>query len=104
MATSQKTISQHEEEIAKLKNEIKKQRLNSCIANICAPRDSKKCFLYAVAFHFFQKVTNYSLDHKDYDKLIDDNFNIDGISFPIDIKGVRKFLEMNNNLDLKISH
>jgi hypothetical protein len=64
-----------------------------------------KCFLYCVAYFLYsseidkksKKTATYQL------KKYVEKFNTDKIEFPISLKGIKRFLKINNHLDLKIN-
>ena len=64
-----------------------------------------KCFLYCVAYFLYSK----ELEKKSKKsvayllKKYVENFNTDKIEFPISLKGIKRFMKINNHLDLKIN-
>ena len=85
------------------KNNISKKSLNLSLANMLIPRKNQKCLIYAIAYHFYHKIKNCSLNYFDYEDLILKNFNLEGVNFPMGSKDVEIFLNQNKNLDIKIS-
>ena len=70
------------------------------------PGKEKKCFLYCIAQALYGENLKKLKEKKTvvlHLKKHFKQFKTDNISFPISIKGVRKFLKINPNLDLKIN-
>lgn len=64
-----------------------------------------KCFLYCVAYFLYAKELEKK-SKKKIDYLLKkyvEKFNTDKIEFPISLKGIKRFLKINNHLDLKIN-
>lgn len=79
-------------------------RQNKFLYNPC--NKDEKCFLYCIAHYLFKDKLSESektkTEEKKYKKFIR-CFDTTNISFPISIKGIKKFLKQNKKLDLKIN-
>jgi hypothetical protein len=65
----------------------------------------QKCFLYCIAHSLFSKKipkNDKRTDELKYKKFVK-KFDISGLSFPISIKGIKKFLKKNSRLNLKVN-
>ena len=64
-----------------------------------------KCFLYCVAYFLYSKELEKKSKKSDSYllKKYVENFNADKIEFPISLKGIKRFVKINNHLDLKIN-
>ena len=58
----------------------------------------QKCFLYCL-HHFLTTVKNYKKNFKQFEK----SLNLKNISFPITIPHIKKFMNQNKNLNIKIN-
>lgn len=58
----------------------------------------QKCFLYCL-HHFLCTTRQFKLDFKDFEK----SLNLKGITFPISILQIKKFIKQNKKLDIKIN-
>jgi hypothetical protein len=66
---------------------------------------NKKCFLYCIAYHLFGNELK-NLEEKKLNLILKSKinmFNTKKLSFPISIRGVKQFMDLNPNLDLKIN-
>ena len=65
-----------------------------------------RCFIFAIAAALYQhkfKTLSEKEDARNYKRLINDNFNIDGIKFPTPFEDVKKFVEQNEHLNININ-
>ena len=83
---------------------IKSFRQKKFLYNPC--NKDEKCFLYCIANFLYEdklsEIEKKKKDEKKYKKFIK-SFDIQNISFPISVSGIKKFLNKNKNLDLKIN-
>ena len=66
---------------------------------ISVPSTNNKCFLYCVIERLYQPS---ACANKDYESYME-NFNLKGISFPIDITDIVRFVKQNKPLNIKIN-
>ena len=85
---------------------IKSFRQKKFLYNPC--NKDEKCFLYCIAHFLYQdkipktKTNLKKTEQQKYKKFID-KFKTENIQFPISISGIKKFLNKNKKLDLKIN-
>jgi hypothetical protein len=67
--------------------------------------EDMKCFLFCLAYFLFGQKLDKKSKKPDCMQLKKyfSNFNVEGITFPISINGIKKFLKRNHHLDLKIN-
>lgn len=82
---------------------INKKKLNACLANFQVPQSFKKCVPLAVAYFLFNQNFQKPLEFKNYLKIISKEFDLTGLTFPLDYGGIEKFVEQNKKFDIKIS-
>ena len=83
---------------------LKSFRQNKSLYN--PSNKDEKCFLYCIAHHLYKdKLTSIQQKQKDekkYKKFLK-HFDTKNLSFPISISGIKKFLNKNKNLNLKVN-
>ena len=65
-----------------------------------------RCFIFAIAAALYQhkfKTLSEKEDARNYKRLINDNFNIDGIKFPTPFEDVKKFVDQNEHLNINVN-
>ena len=66
------------------------------------PSKNNQCFLYCIAEALYGKDISNKKSHKSYKKYVK-KFNTNGINFPTSMKDVRKFVILNQALDMKLN-
>ena len=69
-------------------------------------RTNEKCFLFCVAAGLNHQNFKKSVDKenpKNYEKFIDQEFDISGLEFPIKISQIQQFVKQNSHLNLSIN-
>ena len=73
---------------------------NKHLTNV--PSKNNQCFIYCIAEALYGKYVLNKKSHKSYKKFLK-NFNTTGINFPTSMKDVRKFVVLNDSLDVKLN-
>jgi hypothetical protein len=66
------------------------------------PSKDNKCFLYCITEALYGSEIKNKSSHNEYQRYMK-TFNIKGITFPISVKNIKKFMKQNKDLDIKIN-
>jgi hypothetical protein len=87
-------------DLKSLKVDMKNIKNKKHLINV--PSKDNKCFLYCIAEALYGYKINNKKHFKNYEKHIR-KFDINGISFPVSVSDIKKFVKINPELDIKIN-